>query len=133
MALFNTFDLTHWSAWVDFLLTCKQKYSLPARVNSVVFVNPVGAIGKLVINGVKLGGVYVAWTVIFCFWDVTQEWISSVFKISEVFWIALLYSFSSWDDRIVCDKLVVYDVWFDEDNNTSLLSAGVDIFDQLYL
>ena len=41
--------------------------------------------------------------------------------------------FSSWDDIIVCDKLVVYDVWFAEDNNTVFLSVGVDKFYRLYL
>ena len=50
-----------------------------------------------------------------------------------MFWIAVLSSFSSWDDIIVCDKLVVYDVWFAEDDNTGFLSVGVDIFDRLYL
>ena len=82
---------------------------------------------------VKKGGIDVAWTLIFCFQGVTQEGISSVFKISEAFWIAVLSLFSSWDDIIVCDKLVVYDVWFSEDDNTGFLSVGVDNFDQLYL
>ena len=50
-----------------------------------------------------------------------------------MFWISVLYSFSSWDDINVCDKLVVYDVWFDEDHNTGFLSIGVGIFDRLYL
>ena len=84
------------------------------------------------INGVKQGGVDVSWTLIFCFWGVTQEWISSIFNISDVFWIAVLSLFSSWDDIKVCDKLVVYDVWFAEDNNTGFLSVGVGIFDRLY-
>ena len=64
---------------------------------------------------------------------VTQEWISSVFKISDVLWISVMSLFSSWYDIIVCDKLVVYDVWFAEDDNTGFLSVGVDIFDQLFL
>ena len=50
-----------------------------------------------------------------------------------MFWIAVLYLFSSWDGIIVCDKIVVYDVWFAKDDNKSFLSVGVDIFDQLYL
>ena len=49
-----------------------------------------------------------------------------------VFWIAVLSSFSSWDDIIVRVKLLVYDVWFSEDDKTGFLSVGVDIFDQLY-
>ena len=39
----------------------------------------------------------------------------------------------SWWDIIVGFELVVYDVWFAEDDNTGFLSVGVDIFDQLYL
>ena len=132
MALFNTLDFTHWSAWWDLMLTCKHKYYLPAGGNSVVFVNSIGTICKVVFNRVKQGSVDVAWTLIFFFWGVTQEWISYVFKISDVFWIAVLSSFSSWYDIIVCDKLVVYDVWFAEDDNTSFLTVGVDIFDRLY-
>ena len=50
-----------------------------------------------------------------------------------MFWIAILSSFSGWDYIKVCDKLVVYDVWFAEDDNTGFLSVGVVIFDQLYL
>ena len=53
--------------------------------------------------------------------------------MSDVFWITVLYFFTNWDDIIVCDKLVVYDVWFAEDDNTGFFSVGVDIFDQLYL
>ena len=50
-----------------------------------------------------------------------------------MFWIAILPSFSIWDDIKVCDKLVVYDILFAEDDNTGFLSVGVDVFDQLYL
>ena len=39
----------------------------------------------------------------------------------------------SWWDIIVEVKLVVYDVWFAEDDNTSFLIVGLHIFDQLYL
>ena len=53
--------------------------------------------------------------------------------MSDVFWIAVLSSFSSWDDIIVRVKLLVYDVWFTEDDNTVFLSVGVHIFDRLYL
>ena len=125
--------MTHWAAWGDLLLTWKHKYYLPSGGKCVVFVNSTGARGKVVINGVKRGGVDVAYTLIFCFQGVTQEWISSVFKISDLFWISVLSQFSGWDDIIVCDKLVVYDVWFAEDDNTGYLSVGVDIFDRLYL
>ena len=38
------------------MLTWKHKYYLPTGGNSVAFVNSTGAIGKVVINGVKLGG-----------------------------------------------------------------------------
>ena len=85
------------------------------------------------INYVKRGGIDVAWTLIFFFWGVTQEWISSLFMISDVFSIAVLSLFSSWDDIKVCDKLVAYDVWFSEDDNTGFLSVEVDICDQLCL
>ena len=39
----------------------------------------------------------------------------------------------SWWDIIVGVEWVVYDVWFDEDDNTGFLSVGLDIFYQLYL
>ena len=133
MALVNTLELTHWAAWGDLLFIWKHKYSSPTGVNSVVFDNSIGARGKVLINGVKLGGVDVAWTLIFSFWGVTQEWISSVFNISDVFWIEVLSLFSSWDDLIVRDKLVVYDAWFSEDDNTGFLIVEVGMFDHLYL
>ena len=38
----------------------------------------------------------------------------------------------SWWDIIVGVELVVYDVWFSEDDNTDFLSVGVDIFDRWY-
>ena len=82
-------------------------------------------------NGVKRGGVDVAWTLILCFWGVRQDWMSSVFEMSNVFWIAVLSLFSSWYDIIVRVELVVYDVWCAEDDNTGFLSVGVDIFDRL--
>ena len=50
-----------------------------------------------------------------------------------VFWIAILFSFSSWDDMIVLVKLLVYDVWFAEEDRIGFLTVGVDIFDWLYL
>ena len=53
--------------------------------------------------------------------------------MSDVLWIEVLSLFSSWYDIIVRVELVVYDVWFAEDDNTRFLSVGVDIFDLLYL
>ena len=61
-----------------------------------------------------------------------QKCISSVFEMSEVFWISVLSSFSTWYDIIVRVKLVVYDIWFAEDGNTGFLSGIVDIFDRIY-
>ena len=81
---------------------------------------------------VKCGGEDVAWTLILCVQVVTQEWISSVFEMSNVFWIAVLYLCSSWYKIIVRVEVVVYDVWCAEDDNTGFLSVVVDIFDQLY-
>ena len=107
MKLFNICDLTHWAAWGDLLSTWKHKYSLSTGGNSVVFGNSAGGRDKVVINGVKRGGVDVAWTLILCFRGVTQEWISSVFEMSDVFWIEVLSLFSSWYDIIVCVELVV--------------------------
>ena len=53
--------------------------------------------------------------------------------MSDVFWIVVLSLFSSWYDIIVCEELVVYDVWLSEDDKTGFLSVWVDMFDQLYL
>ena len=75
--------------------TWKHKYYLLTGGNCVVFGNSTGGRGKVVINGVKQGGVDVARKLIFCFWGVTQEWISSLFEISDVFLIEVLYLFSS--------------------------------------
>ena len=125
--------MTHWAAWGDLLSTYKHKYSLQSGGNSVAFGNSTGKRGKVVINGVKIGGVDVVWTLIFCFLGVMQEWISSVFEVFTLFWMEILALCWSWWDIIVGVKLVVYDVWFAEDNNTDFLSVGLDIFDQLYL
>ena len=95
--------------------------------------NSAGARGKVLINGVKRGGVDVACTLIFCFWGVTQEWISSIIEVSSVFWIAVLSLFSSWYDIIFRVELVLYDVWCAEDDNIGFLSVEVNIFDRFYL
>ena len=81
----------------------------------------------------KQEGVDVAWTLIFCFLGVTQEWISSVFEMSDVFWMEVLSLCLSWGDIIVGVEWFVYDLWFAEDDNTGFLSVGLDIFDRLYL
>ena len=92
MTLFYTLDFTRWAAWGDLLSTWKHKYSLPSGGKCVVFGNATGKRGKLVINGVKRGGIVGAWTLIFCFRGVTQEWTSSVFEMSNVFWMEVLSS-----------------------------------------
>ena len=85
------------------------------------------------INGVNRGGIYVAQTLT-CFpQGVTHEWISYLFDMSVVFWIAVLSLLSSWDYMIVRVKLLVYDVWSAKEDRIGFLSVGVDIFDWLYL
>ena len=133
MTFLNTLDLTHWSAWGDLLSTWKHKYSLLSGGKCVIFGNSTGKRGKVMINGVKRGNVYVAWTLILCFRGVTQEWISYVFEMFTVFWMEVLSLCWSWWGIIVWVDFVVYDVWFAEDDNTGFLSVGLDIFDQLYL
>ena len=59
--------------------------------NCVVFGNSTGKRGKVVINGVKRGGVDVALTLILCFRGVMQEWISSVFEVLTLFLMEVLY------------------------------------------
>ena len=44
-----------------------------------------------------------------------------------VFWTDVLSICWIWWDIIVGVELVVYDVWFDEDDNTGFLSVGLDI------
>ena len=61
MALFSIRDLTHWSEWGYLLFIWKHKYYLPTGGNLVVVCNSTGAIGRVVFNGVKQGGVDVAW------------------------------------------------------------------------
>ena len=90
MDSFNTLDLEHWAAWGDLLSTCKHKYSLPSGGNCVVIGNSTGKIGKVVINGVKRGGVDVAWTLILFILGVTQEWMSSIFEMFTFSWLEAL-------------------------------------------
>ena len=53
--------------------------------------------------------------------------------MSAVFWIAVLFSFSSWDAMIVRFTLPVYDVWSAKEDIIGFLSVEVDISDRLYL
>ena len=50
--------------------------------------------------------------------------------MSDVFWIEVVSLCWSWYDIIVGVELVVYHVWFAEDDNTGFLSVGVVIFDR---
>ena len=133
MAIFNTIDLTYWAALGDLLSTWKHKYSLPSGGKCVVFGSSTGKRGKVLINGVKRGGVDVAWTLIFYVWGVTQEYISSLLEMFTVFWMEVLSLCWSWRDIIVRVKLEVYDVWCAEDDNTGFLSVGLDDLGQLNL
>ena len=133
MTFFNTIYLTHWSAWGDLLLTWKHKYSSPSGGNCVVFGNSTGKRGKVVINGVKRGGVDVAWTLILCLLGVTQEWTSYVFDMFTLSWMEAVPLCWSWWDIIVEFEIVIHDVWFAEDDNTGFLSVGFDDFGQLCL
>ena len=133
MALFNILDLTHCAAWGDLLFIWKHKYYLPLRGNLVVVCNSKGAIGGVVFNSVKRGGVDVAWTIWLCFRGVTHEWISPVFELFFLFWIAVLSLLSRWNEMKVRVKLLADYVWATEEDKTVFLCVGVDIFDWLYL
>ena len=126
MTFFNNLDLTRWAAWGYLLSTGTHKYYLPSGVNCVVFGNSTGKIGKVLINGVKRGGVDVAWTLILRFWGVTQEWISSAFEMFTLSWSeALPLCWRGWD-VIGGFEIVIHDVWFAQDDNTGFLSVGLD-------
>ena len=133
MTFLNTLDLTHWAAWGDLLSTWKHKYYLPSGGTCVVFGNSTGKIGKVVINGVKRGGVDAAGTIILCLLGVTQEWIPSVFEMFTLSWLeALPLCWRGWD-VIVGFEIVIHDVWFAEDDNRGFLSVGLDDLGQVYL
>ena len=132
MALFGIRDWTQWAAWVDLLFIWKQKYSLPTGGNCFVLCNSTDAIGSVVINGVKRGGVDVAWTLWFFLWcytwvDVIHIWgVVLVLIYSAVFIIKV-----RWDGfscQIVCRWCMI-----SEEDKTGFLTVGVDIFDRLYL
>ena len=85
------------------------------------------------INGVKRGGVDVAWTLIFYFWGVTQEWISSLFEMFTLSWLeALPLCWRGWD-VIGGFEIVLHDVWFSVDYNNGFLGVGLDNSGRLYL
>ena len=71
--------------------------------------NSTGAIGSVVFNGVKQVGVDVSWTLHFCFYGVTHEWMSSVFEVFFLFWFVVMPLLSSWDDMHTPDKLLADD------------------------
>ena len=133
MSLFSIRDFSHWAAWGDLLLICKHKHYSPTRGNLVVVCNSTGAIGIVVFNGVKQGGVDVAWTLKFCFCGVTHEWVSSVFEVFFLFWISVLSLLSRWYEMNACVKLLSDNVWAAVEDKTGFLSVGVDIFDRFYL
>ena len=133
MTFFNNIDLTHWAAWGDLLSAWKHKYSLPSGGNYVVFGNSTGTIGKVLINGVKGGGVDVALTLILFLLGFTKEWMPSVFEMLTLSWLeALSLCWLGWD-IIVGFEIVIHDVWFAEDNDTGFLSFGLDDFGRLCL
>ena len=68
-----------------FLVHLETKIFFAKWGKCVVFGNSTVKRGKVVINGVKRGGVDVARTLIFCFVGVTQEWISSIFEVFTLF------------------------------------------------
>ena len=133
MALFNILDLTHWSEWGDLLFIWKHKYSLPTGGGLVLACKRTGVICTVVFNSFKQGGIDVAWTLWFCFRGVTHEWMSYVFEVSFLFWIAALSLLSRLDEMEICVELLADDVWAVEEDKTDFLSVGVDIFDRLYL
>ena len=85
------------------------------------------------INGVKRGGVDVAWTLIFCLLGVTQEWISSIFEMFTLSWLEALPLYWRGWDVIGGFEIVIHDVWFAEDDNIGFLSVVLDGLGQLYL
>ena len=68
-----------------------------------------------------------------CFCGVTNEGMSSIFEMLFLFWLAVMYLLSSWDEIDVRVKWLVDDVWESEDDKTCFLSVGVDSFDRLFL
>ena len=97
------------------------------------FGNSTGKIGKVVINGVKQGGIVVVWTLICCFRGVTQEWISSVFEMFTFYWLEALPLCWRGCDVTCGFEIVIHHVWCAEDDNTGFLSVGLDDLGRLYL
>ena len=101
--------------------------------NCFVLCNSTGSIGIVVFNGVKIVVVDVAWTLKFCFYGVTHEWMPSIFEVLFLFWFVVIFLLSSWYEIDVPVELLAGDVWSAEDDKIGFLSVGMDIFDQLYL
>ena len=97
------------------------------------FGNSTGKIGKVVVNGIKRGGVHVAWTLILCIFGVTQEWVSSVFEMFTLSWLEALPLCWQGCDVTGWFEIVIHDVWFAVDDNTGFLSVGLDYLGRLYL
>ena len=57
---------------------------------------------------------------------------SSVCEVLFLFWFLVMSLLSRWYDMDGGIELLADDVWAAEDDKTSLLSVGLDIFDQLY-
>ena len=56
-----------------------------------------------------------------------------IWGVFSCFWFVVLYLLSSWDEIDVHVELLADDVWGDENDQICFLSAGVDVFDRLYL
>ena len=54
-------------------------------------------------------------------------------RFFSCFWFVVMSLLSRWDDMVGGIKLLAYDVWAAEDDKTSFLTVGVDIFDLLNL
>ena len=99
----------------------------------VVFGTSIGKIGKVVINGIKRGGVDVVWTLILWILGVTQEWMSSVFDMFILSWLGAVPLCWQGCDVTGWFETVIHDVWFAVDDSTGFLSVGLDDLGRLYL
>ena len=66
--------------------------------------------GSVSLNGVKGGGVEVAWTLWFYFCGVTHDWMSSIFEILILIWLIAMCLISSLEKIYVLEKLLTDDV-----------------------
>ena len=115
------------------MVVWKHKNYLPSGGNCFVFCNSTGAIGSVILNGVKQVVVYVSWTQKNIFRRVTHECMSYVLEVLFLFWLVVMSLLSSWYEMDVRVELLAYDIWSAENDKTGFLIVGVDIFDQLYL